>query len=128
MCSTEVISVFLGPDREVSTRLDYTSFDPYSVHLQFQDKGRYIEWEVARDLLLAGMFVPTWFGLSDVQVCRVNDAEMGLRLESPSGEATFLLPLVDVSRFLGRTMLETPIGDELVTIEDSPDALVEGAL
>lgn len=96
-------------------RWDYTSFDPYSLHLQLDvpTKG-YIDWEFGRELVLVGLTSTDWVGEGDVKVCRADEDILAIRLSSPSGMATLLFPLTTMSRFIGRTILEMPIGDELI--------------
>lgn len=105
------IDVYTGIQMYV--RWDYTSFDPFAIHLQFHMGGKALaNWALSRDLLLAGMCSPTWVGEGDVQVCRPDDANLVIRLSSPTGTATHTFLLDQVSRFLGQTLMETPVGDE----------------
>lgn len=103
-------------------RADYFSTDPLVLHLEFTSHhdGRVIRWQFGRDLLMAGMCSTDWCGLGDVQVRRgeqrevLADEVVEIALSTPSGNAVLLLPLVDFTRFLGRTLVEMPLGDEVI--------------
>lgn len=99
---------------EVPTRLDYTSFDPLAVHMQMHTGPAYINWQFSRDLLIAGLTSDTWVGEGDVAICRGDEDFLALHLSVDGKAATLLLRLVDVSQFLARSLLEMPIGDELI--------------
>lgn len=104
------------------TRADYFSADPLVLHMEFTQHydGAVIRWQFGRDLLLTGMTSTEWIGQGDVQVARgeqiggLGEDVLQIALDTPSGRGVLLLPLVDLSRFLGRTLVEMPLGDELV--------------
>ncbi len=107
-----------GEDVKVATLLDYNGFDPFAIKLEFSAKNGPVEWRISRDLLLAGMTSEERFvGEGDVKVQRVRTEdrdELAMLLSSPSGEAFLLFDLVDISRFVGKTLVEMPLGDELL--------------
>lgn len=108
------------------TRVDYFSADPLVLHVEFSAHygGMPIRWQFGRELILTGMCSDTWVGLGDVQVRRgeqrevLGDEVVEIALSTPSGNAVLLLPLVDLSRFVGRTLVEMPLGDELIPTDD----------
>lgn len=111
----DVVATLLGQGREVPirTRLEYLRSDPYAVHVEFTTgKKTTTEWTFARDLLVAALTSPAWVGDGDIRLCRMDDDHLALRLESPSGRASFLLGLLAVSGFVGKTLVAVPLGDE----------------
>ena len=98
----------------VPARWDYTSMDPLAVHLQLHTGPCYIDWQFSRDLLLAGMTSDEWIGEGDVRVRRGDDDFVAIHLEVDGQAATLLFKLIDVSQFLARSILEMPIGDEVI--------------
>lgn len=113
----------------VEVRMDYYSTDPLALHLTFiQHNNEHVaRWQLSRDLVVQGMASTLPVGEGDVQVVRgtepgVLDEDMlEIALTAPGGVALLLLPLVDVSRFVGRTLVEMPLGDELVDTSALPE-------
>lgn len=108
-------------DHLVRTTLDYYSSEPLAIYITFDCGVRDTRWRVGRDLLIAGMTSIDYVGDGDVRLRRIDadgkwplEDQVDLHLSSPGGEAFLLIPLADLSRFVGRTLVEIPLGDEQV--------------
>lgn len=101
----------------VQARFRYDPTDPYAVHVTFHTEPdpQTTTWTFARELLATGIDQPA--GLGDVRIWpspwltplgdRVN-----LALASPDGEAQLDLPRAALHRFLRRTYVIVPRGQE----------------
>ncbi|HVW44759.1 MAG TPA: SsgA family sporulation/cell division regulator [Amycolatopsis sp.] len=98
----------------VFSRWSYVARDPYAVALSFRaQRGQWIDWVFARDLLIAGLSEPV--GLGDVRVRPDLSFEEGLfvvELESPDGYAVVEMRRADVESFLEATAARVPLGAE----------------
>ncbi|WP_284744481.1 SsgA family sporulation/cell division regulator [Amycolatopsis sp. RTGN1] len=98
----------------VLSRLSYHADEPFAVTVAFRtERGRWIEWTFARDLLVAGLDDPA--GLGDVRVRPdLSDDEdfLTLEIESPDGYASFELEVEDVRTFLDASYELVPLGEE----------------
>lgn len=103
--------------RTVPVVLSYSPLEPWSLHLRFL-LPKWVHWVISRDLVLAGLTSEQWVGCGDVLLSRPDDSHLLMGLHTPSGEATLTLPLPMVSRFVGHTLLDTPIGHEQFPIPD----------
>lgn len=117
----------LEADETVLTRIDYLASDPFAVRMLFHNGEEPVEWIFARALLVAGMVMPVWVGEGDVATCLADDDHVAVRLQTPSGRATFLLPLSTVCRFVRETLLHKLIGSEMPN-DDSELLSVEKVL
>ncbi|GAB2969665.1 SsgA family sporulation/cell division regulator [Amycolatopsis acidiphila] len=103
-----------GCETPVFSRWTYIAGDPYVVNLAFRtERGRWIEWCFARDLLVEGLVEPA--GLGDVRV-RPDLAFSGellvIELESPDGYAIVEMRREDVEQFVDGTREVVPLGAE----------------
>jgi hypothetical protein len=105
----------------VKTTLGYHSAEPLAIYITFDCEVRGTTWRVSRDLVIAGMTSIDYVGDGDVRLRRIAADgtwplvdQVDLHLSSPGGEAFLLIPLADLSRFVGRTLVEMPLGDEQV--------------
>ncbi|GHF67403.1 hypothetical protein FHX82_003713 [Amycolatopsis bartoniae] len=98
----------------VFSRWSYVAREPYVVTLAFRtERGRWIEWSFARDLLVDGLREPA--GLGDVRVrpdLAYEHQLMVIELESPDGYAVVEMRREDVERFVESTCGVVPVGAE----------------
>ena len=96
----------------VSTRWTYDSTEPYAMTVAFAtERGRWIEWVFARDLLLDGLSEPS--GEGDFRVTPDADPDLLiLEIHAPSGSAAFVIDRYDTEDFLARTLDLVPTGAE----------------
>lgn len=98
----------------VLSRLSFHIAEPYAVTVAFRtERGRWVEWTFARELLAAGLTDPA--GLGDVRVrpdLSEDEAMLTLEIESPDGYASFELEREDVESFLGSTFELVQLGSE----------------
>ncbi|HEX5403098.1 MAG TPA: SsgA family sporulation/cell division regulator [Pseudonocardiaceae bacterium] len=97
----------------VTTRWTYESTEPYQLTVAFAtERGRWVEWVFARDLLIDGMSEPTGDGDLRVRLDEEDPELLVLEIYAPSGSAIFSLELDDVEEFLARTLDVVPAGAE----------------
>jgi hypothetical protein len=102
-----------GEPVPVSTRWTYRADEPFAITVAFAtERGRWVEWIFARDLLIAGMDIPS--GEGDLHVApHPDDADLLLlEIRSPNGSATFELDRDDTEDFLTHTLELVPAGTE----------------
>ncbi len=98
----------------VLSRLSFHAEEPYAVTVAFRtERGRWVEWTFARELLATGLTDPA--GIGDVRVrpdLSEDEAMLTLEIESPDGYASFELEREDVESFLGSTFELVQLGCE----------------
>ncbi|HEX4702606.1 MAG TPA: SsgA family sporulation/cell division regulator [Pseudonocardiaceae bacterium] len=96
----------------VTTRWTYRADEPYALTIAFAtERGRWVEWIFARDLLIAGMHEHA--GEGDLRIePNVDDDTLLLHIHSPSGSATIELDRADTQDFLDHTLDVVPAGAE----------------
>lgn len=98
----------------VLSRLSFHVDEPYAVTVSFRtERGRWVEWTFARELLATGLTDPA--GIGDVRVrpdLSEDEAMLTLEIESPDGYASFELEREDVESFLGSTFELVQLGCE----------------
>ncbi|MFI5559264.1 SsgA family sporulation/cell division regulator [Amycolatopsis japonica] len=98
----------------VLSRLSFHAGEPFAVTVAFRtERGRWVEWTFARELLVTGLTDPA--GLGDVRVrpdLSEDEAMLTLEIESPDGYASFELEREDVETFLESTYDLVPLGSE----------------
>jgi hypothetical protein len=96
----------------VLSRISFHVDEPFAVKVAFRtERGRWIEWTFARDLLVTGLTEPS--GLGDVRVRPdLDEAMLTLEIESPDGYASFQLERDDVQNFIDSTFELVPLGTE----------------
>ncbi|MFD5243495.1 SsgA family sporulation/cell division regulator [Amycolatopsis sp. NPDC058340] len=98
----------------VLSRLSFHAGEPFAVTVSFRtERGRWVEWTFARELLVTGLTDPA--GLGDVRVrpdLSEDEAMLTLEIESPDGYASFELEREDVETFLESTYELVPLGSE----------------
>jgi hypothetical protein len=98
----------------VVTRWTYCSDDPFAVTIEIQTRGnRFVDWTLARDLLVEGLEGPA--GIGDV---RVRPASMGewdvtlIEICSPDGHAVLEVDRDLLRHFVQATIDLVPLGGE----------------
>lgn len=98
----------------VVTRWTYCTDDPFAVTVQIQTRGnRFVDWVLARDLLVVGLRAPA--GIGDV---RVRPATMGgwevtlVEIRSPDGRAVLEVDRDLLRQFVDATIDIVPLGNE----------------
>jgi hypothetical protein len=103
-----------GLGAPVLSRLSYVGTEPFAVNLAFRtERGRWVEWTFARELLVTGLSEPA--GLGDVRVrpdLAADEDLLILEIESPDGYALVEIEREDVERFLDASAEVVPIGAE----------------
>lgn len=98
----------------VLSRLSFHAGEPFAVTVAFRtERGRWIEWTFARDLLATGLTEPA--GLGDVRIrpdLSEDEELLTLEIESPDGYAAFELEREDVRSFLESSYELVPLGAE----------------
>jgi hypothetical protein len=109
----------------VLSRLSYHAEEPFAVTVAFRtERGRWIEWTFARELLVEGLDEPA--GLGDVRVrpdLSADEDFLTLEIESPDGYASFELEIEDVRTFLDASYELVPLGEEAAYFD--VDGLIE---
>ncbi|WP_410619176.1 SsgA family sporulation/cell division regulator [Amycolatopsis sp. cmx-8-4] len=109
----------------VLSRLSYHAEEPFAVTVAFRtERGRWIEWTFARELLVEGLDEPA--GLGDVRVrpdLSEDEDFLTLEIESPDGYASFELEIEDVRTFLDASYELVPLGEEAAYFD--VDGLIE---
>jgi len=99
-------------------KLCYSAADPYAVRAVFSGDGMEVEWVFARELLRQGLTSPT--GDGDVHVWPswgTGRELLMISLTSPDGQAVLEAAAEDVRRFLERTTLVVPDGEESMHLD-----------
>ncbi|MGW4132272.1 SsgA family sporulation/cell division regulator [Amycolatopsis japonica] len=102
----------------VDVELTYDTHDPFAIRARFlRDTPNEIEWLFSRELLAAGMLVPS--GDGDVRISPTAADPPGVRVElkTPDGAATFMVTAEDLKDFLDCSEAMVPYGDESLWID-----------
>ena len=96
----------------VTTRWTYDETEPYAITVAFAtERGKWVEWVFARDLLIDGLSQPA--GEGDFRVSPDADPDLlVLEIFAPSGSAAFTLEREDTEDFLEHTLELVPAGTE----------------
>jgi hypothetical protein len=98
----------------VLSRMSFHADEPFAVTVAFRtERGRWIEWTFARDLLVTGLSEPA--GIGDVRVrpdLSDDESLLTLEIESPDGYAAFELEREDVQSFVDASLELVPLGAE----------------
>ncbi|MDJ0342307.1 SsgA family sporulation/cell division regulator [Streptomyces sp. H10-C2] len=101
-------------DRVITATLLYQCDDPLAARMSFPASatldGSDVTWTFARDLLAAGLRLPS--GEGDVHVWPCGPRRIMIELSSPDGVALLQLDSGDVRDFLTRSYAAVPPGDE----------------
>lgn len=101
--------------RSVAVTLRYDGADPLAMRIVFPpevslDQEGEVIWAFARDLLDAGLRLPS--GAGDVQVWPCGRAQTVLEFHSPDGVAVVQFDSVPLRRFLKESYALVPAGEE----------------
>lgn len=98
----------------VLSRLSFHADEPFAVTVAFRtERGRWVEWTFARELLVVGLTEPS--GIGDVRVrpdLSEDEAMLTIEIESPDGYASFEMEREDIEHFIGATLELVPLGTE----------------
>ncbi|GAB3008597.1 SsgA family sporulation/cell division regulator [Amycolatopsis acidiphila] len=104
--------------RPVQVKFRYRSDDPFAVLLDFAvGAEQWVRWEIARDLLAAGLMRDS--GDGDVYVAPDSDLpwRVWLTVSSPTGVALFAFHRPDLESALAQTEMLVPSGSESAQID-----------
>jgi sporulation and cell division protein SsgA len=103
-----------GSPAPVLSRLSYVGSEPFAVNIAFRtDRGQWVEWTFARDLLVTGLSQPA--GIGDVRVrpdLAADENVLLLEIESPDGYALVEIEREDIERFVDASAAVVPFGME----------------
>lgn len=96
----------------VVTWLHYDLADPMAVRLRFRQGSEvWVEWQFGRDLLIAGVSMPS--GSGDVYLWPLDDGRtLRLTVSSPTGTADFNLGRAAIEAAIERMLALVPAGAE----------------
>lgn len=101
-----------GSDTPVTTRWSYHANEPFALTVAFgTDRGHWVEWIFARDLLIDGLTHHTGDGDLSIQP-GLDEDTLTLNIHSPNGSATFELDRDNTEEFLNATLTLVPAGTE----------------
>jgi hypothetical protein len=108
----EHTATLYGSASPVTTRWSYRADEPFALTVAFgTDRGHWVEWVFARELLIDGLVEQVGEGDLTVEPGDVEDTLI-LTVHSPSGSATFELDRGDTQDFLAATLELVPSGTE----------------
>jgi hypothetical protein len=103
----------------VVTRWTYSIDDPFAVTIEIQTRGnRFVDWVLARDLVVAGLSAPA--GIGDVRVRPANMGEWEVTLVeicSPDGHAVLEVDRDLLRQFVQATIDRVPLGSEGMAVD-----------
>lgn len=103
----------------VVTRWTYCIDDPFAVTIEIQTRGnRFVDWVLARDLVVAGLSTPA--GIGDVRVRPANMGEWEVTLVeicSPDGHAVLEVDRDLLRQFVQATIDRVPLGSEGMAVD-----------
>lgn len=103
----------------VVTRWTYDTTDPFAVTLGIQTRGkRWVDWVMARDLLIEGLSGPT--GIGDVQLKPEATQDYDIvvvEICSPDGRAVLEVDRELLARFVDMMLEAVPLGSETTGID-----------
>ena len=112
--SQEMFTVLHGQPAPVVTRWTYSAADPFAVTLGVRSRSdRFVEWLVARDLVIAGWSRPS--GCGDVRMSpqRVQDYDIvEIEIRSGDGRAVLEVDRDRLTAFVDATVALVPVGAE----------------
>lgn len=115
----DMFTVLHGQASLVVTRWTYRAEDPYAVVLSIPTRGdRWVEWVMARDLLLAGLTSSAGVGDVRVRSDRVHGYDViVVEISSPDGHAVLEVDHEQIDRFLRASQTVVPLGHESVAVD-----------
>ncbi|MGH3550419.1 MAG: SsgA family sporulation/cell division regulator [Pseudonocardiaceae bacterium] len=103
----------------VVTRWNYCTDDPFAVTVEIQTRGnRFVDWVLARDLLVAGLSAPAGIGDVRVRPANMGDWEVTLvEIRSPDGHAVLEVDRDLLAQFVQATIDAVPLGSESLAVD-----------
>jgi sporulation and cell division protein SsgA len=115
----DMFAVLHGQETPLLTRWKYRSDDPFAVMLSIsRPNGRWIDWLLSRELLVAGLAGPA--GIGDVRLAPFEDGEfevLEVRIGDDEGSAALEFDRDLVERFVDATYEIVAPGDESTMID-----------
>jgi hypothetical protein len=115
----EMFAVLHGQEMPLLTRWTYRADDPYAVTMSIsRPSGRWINWLMARDLVVEGMLSSAGFG--DVRVAPFSDEEFDIievKIGDDEGFAALEFDRDLMERFLAATFEVVELGAESDVID-----------
>jgi hypothetical protein len=117
--SQDMFAVLHGQEAPLLTRWSYRADDPFAVMMSIsRPTGRWIDWLLSRDLLIAGLAAPS--GIGDVRVAPFTDEEFDVievRIGDDEGFASLEFDRDLIERFLEASFEIVPVGAESGVID-----------
>ena len=112
--SQDMFTVLHGQPAPVVTRWTYTADDPFAVTLGVRTRGdRFVEWLLARDLVIDSLQGPAGFGDVRMSPQRVQDYDiLEIEIRSSNGRAILEVDRDQLQEFLDATTALVPVGAE----------------
>jgi hypothetical protein len=110
----DMFTVLHGQPAPVVTRWTYSTADPFAVTLGIRGRGdRFVEWLVARDLVLASLAGPAGCGDILMSPQHVQGYEIvEIEIRSPDGRAVLEVDRELLVRFVDAAVALVPVGEE----------------
>jgi hypothetical protein len=109
----EQLATLRGVDTAIRTRWTYRTDEPFAVSVSFgTERGQWVEWVFARDLLVTGLAEPAGIGDLRMRPDQDDDRIVLLEIRSPSGQAVFEFDRGPVEDFAIDTLELIQVGDE----------------
>lgn len=115
----DMFAVLHGQAAPVVTRWIYDAGDPYAVSLSIHTRGdRWVEWFVARDLLVAGLTGAEGIGDVRVKPNRVHGYDVVVvEISSPDGHAVLEVDHDLLDHFVQASRDVVPLGEESTAVD-----------
>ena len=112
--SQEMFAVLHGQPAPVVTRWTYTADDPFAVTLGVRTRGdRFVEWLLARDLVIDSLQGPAGHGDVRMSPQRVQDYDIvEIEIRSSDGRAILEVDRDQLLEFLDSATALVPVGAE----------------
>ena len=112
--SQEMFAVLHGQPAPVVTRWTYTADDPFAVTLGVRTRGdRFVEWLLARDLVIDSLRGPAGHGDVRMSPQRVQDYDIvEIEIRSSDGRAILEVDRDQLQEFLDSATALVPVGAE----------------
>lgn len=110
----DMFTVLHGQPTPVVTRWSYVASDPYAVTVAVRTrKDRWVEWLVARELVIASLSGPVGEGDVHMRPCEVHGYEVvQLEIRSAEGRAVLEVDRDLLQHFLDASLEVVSFGDE----------------
>ena len=112
--SQEMFAVLHGQPAPVVTRWTYTADDPFAVTLGVRTRGdRFVEWLLARDLVIDSLQGPAGFGDVRMSPQRVQGYDIvEIEIRASDGRAVLEVDRDLLTEFVDATTALVPLGRE----------------